>query len=195
MNVMWRTWMVGGLLLGTMAYAVAEDITLTTYYPSPRGVYEQIVTTGQTTLATNGGNVGIGTTSPSQRLALGSGNVLLPTANQGTSGNLYFGGITDSGQTGLRLFGGLVNGTSPAGFIDVRTTDPADGLRIRVDTVDADLERMRITASGNVGIGTSAPAYTLHIGGGGTIGLTRGGQTGEVKVAYANGAYYAVYAP
>jgi len=31
-----------GLLLGTMVYAVAEDISLTTYYPSPRGVYQNL---------------------------------------------------------------------------------------------------------------------------------------------------------
>lgn len=34
------------LLLGTMAYAIAEEITLTTYYPSPRGVYDQLRTAG-----------------------------------------------------------------------------------------------------------------------------------------------------
>ena len=31
-------WMVVLLLHGTMAYALAEEITLTTSYPSPRGV-------------------------------------------------------------------------------------------------------------------------------------------------------------
>jgi len=80
-------------------------------------------------------------------LRLGSGNVLLPNANAGTDGNLYFGGRTDAGQTGLRLFGGLVNGAIPAGFIDVRTTDPNDGLRIRVDTSTGGIERMRVTSS------------------------------------------------
>lgn len=30
------------LLLGLSAYAIAEDITLTTYYPSPRGVYQEL---------------------------------------------------------------------------------------------------------------------------------------------------------
>ena len=190
MNVMWRTWMVGGLLLSTMAYAMAEDITLTTYYPSPRGVYEQIVTTGQTTLATNGGNVGIGTNAPSQRLTLGSGNVLLPNG-----GNLYFAGVPSDGQTGMRLLGGSINGALQGGVIDVRTPDSADGLRLRVDTTQGWTERMRITAAGNVGIGTDAPAYTLHVGGAGTIGITRGGQTGDVKLAYSSGGYYAVYAP
>src|SRR3989338_8794318 len=31
-----------GLLLAAAAYAVAEEMTLTTYYPSPRGVYAEL---------------------------------------------------------------------------------------------------------------------------------------------------------
>ena len=37
-----QAWMVIAVLGATMAYAVAEDITLTTYYPSPRGVYQAV---------------------------------------------------------------------------------------------------------------------------------------------------------
>jgi hypothetical protein len=99
------------------------------------------------TAAADERRVGIGTATPSQKLTLGSGNVLLPNASAGRDGNLYFGGISDAGQTGLRLFGGLVNGAIPAGFIDVRTTDPNDGLRIRVDTANGGTERMRVTSN------------------------------------------------
>jgi len=41
-----KRWLVVGLLMGTTVYALAEDITLTTYYPSPRGVYQELRTAG-----------------------------------------------------------------------------------------------------------------------------------------------------
>jgi hypothetical protein len=91
------------------------------------------------------GDVGIGTSQPSQRLSLGSGNVQLPNAQVGNDGNLYFGGRTDAQETGMRLFGGNVNNQIPGGFIDVRTTSDAEGLRIRVDTAAGGTEKMRIT--------------------------------------------------
>jgi len=100
----------------------------------------------------NTGNVGIGTQNPTQKLQLGVGNIMLPTGNYSTAGSLYFGGATEQGQVGLRLFGGLVNGAFPAGFIDVMTTDATDGLRFRVDTIGGGTERMRIAASGVVTI-------------------------------------------
>lgn len=161
-----------------------ESITITTYYPSPFGSYNQLQTDTLGVGDNNGngsldsgdvptttgdvwieGNVGIGTMAPGQRLTLGAGNIFLPNANGGIDGNLYFGGITNTGNTGMRLFGGLVNGTTPAGYIDVRTTNLADGLRFRVDTTDGGTERMRITAAGNVGIGTASPARTLEVNG------------------------------
>ncbi len=104
-------------------------------------------------------------TDPSQRLTLNSGNIRLPNANVGIDGNLYFGGVTDLGQVGFRLFGGLVNGVTPAGYMDVKSTDPNDGLRIRVDTVDGSTQRMIITAGGNVGIGSTVPSNTLDVDG------------------------------
>ena len=41
--------------------AGSETLTLTTYYPAPYGGYVSLLTTGETRLARDGGNVGIGT--------------------------------------------------------------------------------------------------------------------------------------
>ncbi len=45
-----------------------ESITITTYYPSPYGVYKELTTTSNAYLATTGGYVGIGTTVPTVQL-------------------------------------------------------------------------------------------------------------------------------
>lgn len=70
------------LLCGAMVLAAApelgsESVTLTTYYPAPSGIYTQMITTNNTYLSRDSGNVGIGTTSPGQKLDV-RGNVLLP---------------------------------------------------------------------------------------------------------------------
>ncbi len=83
-----KGWMVLGILLATMAYAIAENVTMSTYYPSPRGVYQQLQTSGDTSLATQSGNVGIGT-SPV------AGYKLYVTGNGGNvyaTGNMRVGG-------------------------------------------------------------------------------------------------------
>jgi len=49
----------------------SESVTLSTYYPAPSGVYTNMITTGNTYLARDGGaatRVGIGTTGPAQKL-------------------------------------------------------------------------------------------------------------------------------
>ncbi len=53
------------LIFGFFSLCFAEEsITITTYYPSPYGSYNELRTYSNTYLATAGGNVGIGTTSP-----------------------------------------------------------------------------------------------------------------------------------
>jgi hypothetical protein len=124
------------------------------------------------TLSTD--KVGIGTSNPTHKLTLGSGNIFLPPARGGEDGNLYFGGATDKGEIGMRLSGGNIGGGQfQCGFIDVRAGTPTDGLRFRVDTFFGGAEQMRITAEGKVGIGTPNPQYRLEVMNG-DIGVTNG---------------------
>jgi hypothetical protein len=67
-NLLTALWVSLGICLS----AFAEDVTLTTYYPSPRGVYEELRATNNTYLATQAGNVGIGTTNPTTPSPVGA---------------------------------------------------------------------------------------------------------------------------
>lgn len=58
--------------------AADETLTITTYYPSPYGSYNELSTTGNTTLATTNSTycVGIGTTGPTSKFQIGTGTSL-----------------------------------------------------------------------------------------------------------------------
>jgi len=90
-------------------------------------------------LNVDGGNVGIGTSTPNSKLEVA-------------------GAIAASGSAGYVFSSG---GDTEGGLFS-----PADGtVTIKTNA----LERMRVGASGNVGIGTTAPSAKLDIGGGGVL--------------------------
>ena len=73
------------------AYAAyAENVTVSTYYPSPFGSYQSLTTTGVTNLATGAGNVVIG--------AAGAGTQKLSvTGNAAVSGAITGASVTTTG--------------------------------------------------------------------------------------------------
>jgi len=126
----------------------------------------------------NGGMVGIGTTSPQTLLSIetsGTQNTISPIITSQSSGTTYTG---------------LYSIRDGAG--DQR------GLIFQVYTANVGLnEKMRITSAGNVGIGTNAPTdysgyTTLHINGksggnGGLLRLTASDNSSSVNI-YAGGS-------
>jgi hypothetical protein len=104
---------------------------------------------------TSSGNVGIGTSSPSERLRV-----------VGTSGNVQFGAGTASNAVFINAFDSdTIYMTASASNANAFGFGSASNIPMFFMTNNT--ERMRIDSSGNVGIGTSSPGDKLEIGGAG----------------------------
>ncbi|MCI0330622.1 MAG: hypothetical protein L0196_06670, partial [candidate division Zixibacteria bacterium] len=132
------------------------------------------------------GDVGIGTTGPSARLHVNRGS------GQGLPGDLLNEGLVVNNNAAsvdiasVNVIGGTAgsgrisfgdNASAYAGYINY--SNATDALRLGT----AGLDRVHITSSGNVGLGTSSPANKLDVEGGAAIGAGYSG----TSAAPANG--------
>ena len=131
----------------------------------------------QTKLFLNSVGLGIGTTSPTQKLEV-AGNILMDSAGAslviksgavGTTGSVDFTFSTESTSFGslslpydTRATVGLLAQSSSSYPVSISSgTAPSANNAVILST--SGTERMRIDSSGNVGIATSSPDHRLHV--------------------------------
>jgi hypothetical protein len=165
-------------------FVFAEEITITTYYPSPYGVYRELRAqriaigdnyingatycwegTCTNTIDVNAdfvveGNVGIGTVSPKRKLEVADAVVF----NSG-SGNLDSNDITFLKNSAKLLIGwNRSRGSGEADFINNRGAGNPGGFSF-IDYANDGTETTLVTmlGTGKVGIGTTSPTYQLQL--------------------------------
>jgi len=144
-------WGMTALCLCLMAMAVSpESITLDTYYPAPTGIYTNMITTEQTLLARDTGNVGIGTTIP--------GTAKLEVHGPGT-------GALDLWVSGRIETGGDGSGTGEVYLNSAQNMAIGEVPNGNLGLMNGGGWNMQMTPSGNVGIGNSTPQARLDVNG------------------------------
>jgi len=153
-------------------YALIQQNNGITYLNSETGraLHLRIANNTKMIIASDG-KVGIGTTSPASALHVAGAIDTTPN-----TGGVHMG--MNSGNAVIELCDGASSNTGGTCYIDftkaavdrrgrIQYAFSDDSLRFQTATSATDVgsEKMRITSDGNVGIGTTSPTSTLHVGG------------------------------
>jgi hypothetical protein len=182
-----------------------DDGSLLGRYSSIQAWSNQLASPRNLILEPEGGNVGIGTTTPTYPLSVVSDaliaasitctgatpNLGLDISKAQDSGDLgHWDALQINGNDNISyesrikfVFDSISGGSIIAGF---RESGSGTQLRFYTTTAEVATEKMRITSAGNVGIGTSSPAVSLDINNTDSIKIPVG-TTAQRPVSPANG--------
>ena len=182
------------LIVSVTAAAVAEDMTVTTYYPSPRGVYNELRTTGDVGVGVTGSPVGARlhvaqTDATRPALRVESSGIAEPTLFVAPNGNVgirnsnpvvplhVFGEVNAAAFRAFKTNGAyafLERGDDTPGNVTVLIGGFHSGTLSFTDTrLDGAPLALQSRSHGNVGIDTSVPpgpGSKLSVNGGVAIG-------------------------
>jgi hypothetical protein len=148
------------------------------------------------------GNVGLGTSTPQTRLEVVSPNVTTTGTARGNlhvmsndpqdidvGGSISIGGYNNNAANAMRVFGTIEGRKTNA-----TSTSSSGYLAFKTNNANTLAERMRITNSGNVGIGTTSPSQTLTVvpSGSGATGFSYNANAHMVLDKAGGNAYIAI---
>ena len=163
-------------LIGDYAAAIGSGAGYITYVYGANPVVWYNNSIGETMRIDGSGNVGVGTSSPSQALTLGGSSANIQLSPSITTNNA----IVRMTNSGGNAYMGLDNSAGGLGSAYALHLYHAGAYPIVLSTNNA--ERMRIDSSGNVGIGV-APSYKLDL-------LATGNISGQFKTSGSINALY-----
>ena len=150
------------LATSLIAYAAyAENVTVSTFYPSPYGNYQTLETTAAASFATASGNVGIGLTAPAAsnpniKVSVQGGQIRATDAAAGTATAIVWGAANSA------YFGAADTRPAYVGNSDRNDTLVADNSTVTVNG-DATITGAA-TVGTNLTLKTNASAGNTNVG-------------------------------
>ncbi|MBI2885110.1 MAG: hypothetical protein HYY15_02940 [Candidatus Omnitrophica bacterium] len=167
----WVRWIVPVVGLGTIAYAIAEDLTLTTYYPSPRGVYKEVRVTDR---------LAVGTTTPTAQVEVVAPAPATAITTDQTTLQVSVPATTRFNTADQSLTNAAASITNQA--VNSSTNNALTNVGLTVSASGAERNYGLLVPQGQVGIGTTAPTTLLHLRGSANSLRIEDGTEGTGKV-------------